>query len=190
MPQDQPASPIEPAKNTLSQPSQRPIETQAIYDEGPALLDWVFLLGCLAILGLAFTLQPNGAGRFYVPMTKTVLPETCMARRLFGWTCPGCGLTRSVVGMANGEWRQSIQMNPAGPLFFLMFVLQVPYRIVRLWRRTQSGIYRRSHESAGPRRGVIASLVVNLCSFLVSGRYAMLTMAVMFLQWLLRPIIN
>ncbi len=54
-----------------------------------------------------------------------------MSRRIFGLPCPGCGLTRSFVAIAHGEFALASQMNPMGPVFFVLCLLQVPYRILR-----------------------------------------------------------
>ena len=60
------------------------------------------------------------------------LPETCMSRRLFGIECPGCGLTRSFVYLAHGEWAASWNVHHVGWLLALAVVFQVPYRIFAL----------------------------------------------------------
>lgn len=67
-------------------------------------------------------------------------PETCFSRRLFGVSCPGCGLTRSLIDLAHGRWVQSWQHHRVGWLMGLAVLLQIPYRISALagwWRPRQ-----------------------------------------------------
>jgi len=56
------------------------------------------------------------------------LPETCMSKSLFGLPCPGCGLTRSIVYLAQGEWEQSWAMHRLGWLMAASILAQFPYR--------------------------------------------------------------
>ena len=63
------------------------------------------------------------------------LPETCMSRRLFKIECPGCGLTRSFVHLAHGEWAASWNVHHVGWLLALVVVFQIPYRIFALATR-------------------------------------------------------
>ncbi|MEW6139643.1 MAG: DUF2752 domain-containing protein [Thermodesulfobacteriota bacterium] len=108
---------------------------------------WILAVALTALAG-AFVLQPTGTGKLYVPLPflneKIVLPDTCLSRTIFGLTCPGCGLTRSFVHAARGEFRQSWQCNPLGPALFAVCLLQIPYRIIeytglsegwRIWSR-------------------------------------------------------
>ena len=67
-----------------------------------------------------------------------VLPPTCLARDLFGVECPGCGLTRSFVNLAHGDWTASLRCHRIGWLLMLMVLLQVPYRIHALRNRGKS----------------------------------------------------
>lgn len=56
------------------------------------------------------------------------LPEMCLSRSAFGVSCPGCGLTRSFVYLAHGDWTASWTMHRLGWLLALAVVLQLPYR--------------------------------------------------------------
>jgi Protein of unknown function (DUF2752) len=62
-----------------------------------------------------------------------VLPPTCMSREIFGTTCPACGLTRSFVYIAHGEWSDSLRVNRIGWIVMALTVLQIPYRAHALW---------------------------------------------------------
>ncbi|MEZ4321387.1 MAG: DUF2752 domain-containing protein [Myxococcota bacterium] len=56
------------------------------------------------------------------------VPMMCGFRRLTGMGCPGCGLTRSFAFMAHGNVLQAFQMNWIGPVLFVGFATQPPYR--------------------------------------------------------------
>lgn len=61
-----------------------------------------------AVVGLAFVLVEVSDGRIAVRgFTRYPLPEGCLTRSLFGLKCPGCGLTRSIIHLAEGDWRAS-----------------------------------------------------------------------------------
>lgn len=61
------------------------------------------------------------------------LPDICMMKRVTGLSCPGCGLTRCFVQMGHGEFRRAWSMSPAGTLFFLLLVAQIPLQAIQLW---------------------------------------------------------
>lgn len=66
-----------------------------------------------------------------------LLPPTCMSRSLFGINCPACGLTRSFVYLARGDWIASTQCHRLGWLLMFMAAVQVPYRLAILAGRQQ-----------------------------------------------------
>ncbi len=166
---------VEGLQPTVSQPTA--IDLLTVDAESPWFHAAV-LVGCVAILLLAFCLRSDGHDKFYIPGTSHVLPELCTAKRLLGWTCPGCGLTRSVVHTSHGRVAEAFGMNPAGPLFFLMFLVQVPWRI---WKLFQSrGSVRTQKSAPGPS--------FRLVRFFTGGGFALFTFVVTFAQWILRPL--
>ena len=60
---------------------------------------------------------------------QATLPPTCLTRELTGIDCPGCGLTRSFVHLAHGDFQSSWQVHHVGWLLALAVALQVPYRV-------------------------------------------------------------
>lgn len=62
------------------------------------------------------------------------LPPLCIAKRLTGYDCPGCGLSRSFVALAHGEWSESLAFNPVGWYWFGFIAGQIPYRAVQIYR--------------------------------------------------------
>jgi len=97
-------------------------------------LHWQALAVASVVLALAFALQVDSAGQriALAGLPEFPLPHTCMSRILFGYSCPGCGLTRSFVYLAHGDWESSLTMHRLGWLLFLVAVLQIPYRIAAL----------------------------------------------------------
>ncbi len=97
--------------------------------------DRVLAVICAAVIVCAYVLDLTDAARpaFRVPGTDTrlTLPESCPSKLLWGFPCPGCGLTRSFVAMSRGEVLRAHRFNAMGPVLFVLCVLQVPYRICR-----------------------------------------------------------
>ena len=60
------------------------------------------------------------------------LPATCLSRSLLGVSCPGCGLTRSFVHLAQGDPCAAWQAHRLGWLLALAVLLQFPYRLTAL----------------------------------------------------------
>jgi hypothetical protein len=95
------------------------------------IANWVILLGSAAILVLAVAMTPSDEATYVFGWQ---VPSTCVWRNLLGIRCPGCGLTRSFVYLADGRLFDSFRMHPLGPVFFAVVAVQVPLRAVRLWR--------------------------------------------------------
>lgn len=87
-----------------------------------------------ALLGTFFTVVIVAAA-LLTPSTETLtlfgfeVPMMCGFRRMTGIGCPGCGLTRSFTFMAHGDPITAFQMNVLGPVLFLAFATQPPYRL-------------------------------------------------------------
>ena len=88
----------------------------------------VILAMSAGVLLLAALLNVEAGSTVVVPLLQIPLPEMCYLRRMCGLACPGCGLTRSFISLAHGEVETAFQYNPAGPLLFLLFAIQLPYR--------------------------------------------------------------
>ncbi len=88
---------------------------------------------CLAVAGLALLLEVHSDQRVaFSFLPRWPLPETCPSRSLLHVECPGCGLTRSFVHLAHGDWQAAWAIHPVGILLALAVVLQIPYRIIAL----------------------------------------------------------
>lgn len=102
---------------------------------------WILALAVGAIAG-SFILQPSEHGGLSMVLPfvgeRISLPEVCLSRRIFGVSCPGCGLTRSFVATAHGDVWSALRWNPMGPVLFVVVLFQIPYRTVEylgMWPR-------------------------------------------------------
>ena len=89
---------------------------------------WLFFWLAVTVLFASLLLHVGPTGEVQTPVFRVPLPDSCTFRRLSGYDCPGCGLTRSFVSFAHGDWRGALQYNPAGPLWFGVMLAQIPYR--------------------------------------------------------------
>jgi hypothetical protein len=92
----------------------------------------VLAIAC-AVSVLAFALQELPDGRVAIRGFPSIpLPQTCGSRTWLGITCPGCGLTRSIIHLAEGDWKASWSSHRLGSLMAVVIALQIPYRLVAL----------------------------------------------------------
>ena len=84
------------------------------------------MISCL-VIAASFALRVESETQ--VKLSEFVLPPLCLSRAWFGVSCPGCGLTRSFIHLAHGNWYASWEAHRLGWLLAIMVVVQVPYRI-------------------------------------------------------------
>jgi hypothetical protein len=92
----------------------------------------VSLCVCLA----ALLLKINDAGKVcFVLYEGWVAPGLCTSYELLGIECPACGLTRSFISFARLDIGRAFSFNRIGPIFALLVLFQIPYRLwcVRNW---------------------------------------------------------
>lgn len=91
----------------------------------------MFWTAC-GIIILSFALRVHGDRVAFWCFPQWPLPQTCGARIWLGITCPGCGMTRSFVYLAHGQWTAAFHCHRLGWLLAGMTVLQIPYRLIVL----------------------------------------------------------
>lgn len=89
---------------------------------------------CAVVIAAAFLLTPSTVELSFFGWDVPVL---CAFRRVTGWPCPGCGLTRSFVFLAHGQLGDAFRMNVFGPVAFGWVLAQIPWRTLRIWRATR-----------------------------------------------------
>jgi hypothetical protein len=123
------------------------------------------LVACSLIVALSFVLQVPADGQVVCCGTpRWQVPQTCLSRAWFGVECPGCGLTRSFICLAHGDWLRSWKMHRLGWFLALGVLFQFPYRIFALVRNDAAPLGNRLPRYSGYL--TIALLVGNwLCRF-------------------------
>ncbi|PIB30024.1 hypothetical protein BFP77_05235 [Maribacter sp. 4U21] len=57
---------------------------------------------------------------FFLGIENYMLP--CFTKKLFGFDCPGCGIQRSLLHLARGEFGAAFEMYPAIYPMLLLFI--------------------------------------------------------------------
>lgn len=125
------------SESTTTEPTSLAKEARPAEPIGQSSMEsyhWTILGICVAVLTLSFLLSTVGSEGVEIAGLKWRLPGMCFMHDVVGFDCPGCGLTRSFISLAHGEWLRAWQFNPAGPLLFLLFAAQIPFRLIQLWR--------------------------------------------------------
>ncbi len=104
--------------------------------ETPSPLARRVLLGVsLAVVILSCLLtQGSDNEQVMVPLLNQPLPPLCSLKRYTGLDCPGCGLTRSFIATAHGQFRAAVAHNPAGLYWFALIAGQIPWQAWQLRR--------------------------------------------------------
>ena len=90
------------------------------------------LVVCTIVVALSALITP---GTEVLTLSGYELPPMCAYKILFGFECPGCGMTRSFSFMGHFDFGAAWGMNRLGPLLWIMVAVQIPYRTVRLLRQ-------------------------------------------------------
>jgi hypothetical protein len=131
------------------------------------------LAASLVVLALAFALVEVPGGRVAVRgLTGYPLPQSCVSRALFRLKCPGCGLTRSFIHLAERDWAASWRSHRLGGVMAAVLIFQVPYRLLALRRPERPPIAASWQGPLGV--ALIALLIINWLADVVSGRLASL----------------
>ncbi len=101
---------------------------------GRVLLQFCFLVLTALLLMTAALMTVPSEQQALVILFGWPLPELCQTRRIFGWDCPGCGLTRSFIYMAHGEVEAAFRMHAVGASLFVLLVICIPLFVWNLGR--------------------------------------------------------
>jgi hypothetical protein len=93
---------------------------------------WIMALAASALV-MSFIVQPSGKAGVEIPIPllgeALRLPQVCITRTFLGIPCPGCGLIRSFVAVAHGNFPDAFRHNPMGPLLFALCLFYIFYRL-------------------------------------------------------------
>ncbi len=117
----------------------------------------LWIAGFVLVCSFCFQVVDNGKVAFRW-WTVLQVPETCLPRRWFNVECPGCGLTRSFIYLAQGQLDRSIQVNRVGWCMAIAVLLQFPYRIASI-RLRRPAIHPEICRWFG--NGIIVMLILN-----------------------------
>lgn len=99
---------------------------------------WTALAVCVGVFIISLALQVLPNGRIALQgFTNYPLPHSCFAR-IVGFSCPVCGLTRSFIHLAHGDWAAAHAAHRLGWLVASLVCGQIPYRLWVL-RRIAAG---------------------------------------------------
>jgi hypothetical protein len=115
-------------------PRQQPSPGWQVEYRPDPLYHVVLLALCTVTLLLAFPLSIRSQSQVVLPLLGVPLPELCMLKRTLGMNCPGCGLTRCFIALADGDLVSAWSYNPAGIWLFAIMAFQIPFRSLQLVR--------------------------------------------------------
>jgi len=104
---------------------------------------WTMLILSTLVLAVSLAVSVRGSGEAgAVTWLGIELPVLCGSRAWFGIECPGCGLTRSFVALAAGDFTEAYRFHRVGWLLWLAVVMQIPFRVYSLWEMRTSTLER------------------------------------------------
>jgi hypothetical protein len=65
---------------------------------------------------------------FFIPhdfLFDTSTPPLCIHKRLFGFDCPGCGMTRAMYSFLHLQFYQALKFNPAVILVIAVLIIEI-----------------------------------------------------------------
>lgn len=81
-----------------------------------------------------FVFKPGATPDEGVRLGSSKLPTVCVSKRVFGVSCPGCGLTRAFVLIAHGRFVESLAVHRAGLAIYGFVLWQVVARAIGVWK--------------------------------------------------------
>ena len=128
--------------DSIAQASEPPVRAARSRGWSEERYQAIILAIACGVLAASALLRVEDESHVVVPYVDLQLPGACMFRNLTGLGCPGCGLTRSFISLAHGQWSLAWSFHPLGWVFFGIALAQIPLRVIQLrrLRRGQSPI--------------------------------------------------
>lgn len=121
----------------VSEPTQPPVQARLVWPAAVVAsrmkLHWTFVVIAVLIIGMSFLMRSEGPTNVFLPGTSIPLPDACATKRLFGWDCPGCGMTRAFISISRGQFARAWQFNPASWLLYFFIAIQIPWNLMQIW---------------------------------------------------------
>lgn len=68
----------------------------------------------------------------FIPIARIVPFWGCMFRKVTGWPCPGCGLTRAADHFSHFHWLTALESNPLGTLAAAGFAVLAGWTLLHM----------------------------------------------------------
>ena len=107
---------------------QRPVRLPLSAVTRWALAVWA---GCILLGFLLVSLVTPSPLRYGTHQQMGFGP--CLMRLWWSVPCPWCGMTTSLAHFVRGSWLRAWDVHPAGPLFGLGVLIQVPWCLISGW---------------------------------------------------------
>lgn len=93
----------------------------------------IFLAISTGVILMSFLMRSEGPKSVYLPGSKIPLPESCASRRITGYDCPGCGLTRSFISISHGQFQRAWEFNATSFVLYPFCAIQIPWSLLQLY---------------------------------------------------------
>jgi hypothetical protein len=89
----------------------------------------IILAVCAAVIIAAFVCDVDKLGIYFFGWKW---PMKCFLHRFFNVDCALCGMSRSFVSLAKGNFADAFEYHALGIPVFCFFAMQIPYRIIAI----------------------------------------------------------
>ncbi|MBI2194846.1 MAG: DUF2752 domain-containing protein [Planctomycetes bacterium] len=101
---------------------EKPDQSETSAERQGQTVTWLRLVR-MAFVGLLLVSLGNAAGLWDFHAAVLRLPNLCLFRRVTGHECPGCGITRSLALLSQGDLRAAFHQHLFGPPFLIGMAL-------------------------------------------------------------------
>lgn len=85
-------------------------------------------------------------GSVHIPISSGIrIPETCFIKAYTGINCPTCGLTRCFIAISHASFAAAAGFNPGGIIAYIYVLFQIPYRIMRIFKKGNLSIMQKAN---------------------------------------------
>jgi hypothetical protein len=102
--------------------------TNLVYYKNDLII--LFLLLTVIICSFVFSVSGNSS---YIPIFGGIrIPLTCILKAATGYNCPTCGMTRSFISIAHGDFYGALKYNLGGVLAFALCIQEIIFRFIKI----------------------------------------------------------